>query len=157
MGCGSPAWHLITVPPCGPERHFLWQREAPGRCRWVPRPVARVPGFPPTCPGPSTGHLPPAIHEPSSPLWEPVPQSVRGKRFLFGPKSRELTAGPERARGAEADALLSIILMLKPALSRPAIRTIFLSLSELREMVMDREAWRTAIHGVAKSRTRLSD
>ena len=31
------------------------------------------------------------------------------------------------------------------------------SLSELQEMVMDREAWRTAIHGVAKSRTRLSD
>ena len=31
------------------------------------------------------------------------------------------------------------------------------SLSELREMVMDREAWRTAIHGVAKSRTRLSE
>ena len=30
------------------------------------------------------------------------------------------------------------------------------SLSELREMVMDREAWRGAIHGVAKSRTRLS-
>ena len=29
--------------------------------------------------------------------------------------------------------------------------------SELREMVMDREAWRAAIHGVAKSRTRLSD
>ena len=32
-----------------------------------------------------------------------------------------------------------------------------LSLSELQEMVMDREAWRAAIHGVAKSRTRLSD
>ena len=32
-----------------------------------------------------------------------------------------------------------------------------LSLSELREMVMDREAWRATIHGVAKSRTRLSD
>ena len=31
------------------------------------------------------------------------------------------------------------------------------SLSELQELVMDREAWRTAIHGVAKSRTRLSD
>ena len=31
------------------------------------------------------------------------------------------------------------------------------SLSELREMVMDREAWRAAIHGVAKCRTRLSD
>ena len=30
------------------------------------------------------------------------------------------------------------------------------SLSELRELVMDREAWRAAIHGVTKSRTRLS-
>ena len=32
-----------------------------------------------------------------------------------------------------------------------------MGLGELREMVMDREAWRAAIHGVAKSRTRLSD
>ena len=32
-----------------------------------------------------------------------------------------------------------------------------LSLSELRELVMDREDWRAAIHGVAKSRTQLSD
>ena len=31
------------------------------------------------------------------------------------------------------------------------------SLSELRELVMEREAWRAAIHGAAKSRTRLSD
>ena len=32
-----------------------------------------------------------------------------------------------------------------------------MSLGELQEMVMDREAWRAAIHGVAKSRTQLND
>ena len=32
-----------------------------------------------------------------------------------------------------------------------------MSVSELRELVMDREAWRAAIHGFAKSRTQLSD
>ena len=35
--------------------------------------------------------------------------------------------------------------------------SLHMSLSELRELVMDREAWHAAIHGVAKSRTRLSD
>ena len=35
--------------------------------------------------------------------------------------------------------------------------SMYMSLSELRELVMDREAWRATIHGVAKSRTRLSD
>ena len=35
--------------------------------------------------------------------------------------------------------------------------SIDMSLSELRELVMDREAWRAVIHGVAKSQTRLSD
>ena len=37
------------------------------------------------------------------------------------------------------------------------INSLDMSLSDLRELVMDRETWRAAIHGVAKSRTRLSD
>ena len=35
--------------------------------------------------------------------------------------------------------------------------SMYMSLTELRELVMDREAWRAAIHGITKSQTRLSD
>ena len=35
--------------------------------------------------------------------------------------------------------------------------SMYMSLGELRELVMDREAWRAVIHGVTKSQTRLSD
>ena len=43
------------------------------------------------------------------------------------------------------------------SLSKLQADSMDMSLSELPELVMDREAWRAVIHGVAKSRTRLSD
>ena len=55
-----------------------------------------------------------------------------------------------------ADLYNNLYIFIKYSLNGK-VKEIDMSLGELRELVMDREAWRAAIHGVAKSRTRLSD
>ena len=63
--------------------------------------------------------------------------------------------------GIDLDALTKVVsvrfLYLKVTLLLPLSLLSSLEESELRELVMDREAWRAGIHGVAKSWTRLSD
>ena len=50
-----------------------------------------------------------------------------------------------------------VLLLETPVLKKGSTESLAMSLSKLRELVMDREAWRAAVHGITKSQTRLSD
>ena len=94
----------------------------------------------------------------SSLLKDRYKQVELGFIFLSSPLqlgvALEITSGQGKGKGKHGTSWLS------PPLSQvllPLLFTMDMSLSNLQELVMDREAWRVAVHGVGKSRTWLSD
>ena len=69
---------------------------------------------------------------------------------------RGLIPGSGRSPG-EGNGNLIQYSYLENSMDRGAWQLMYMSLSKLQELVMDREAWSAAVHGVAKSQTRLSD